>query len=324
MSCYHPMVGIWKGEYTASGKKKYQISCSALDPTFHDIIGDTVTIPCGNCIGCRLDYSRAWADRMMLELETAGKGIFLTLTYDNDHAHWTHFSDDMTPLFATVDKRDCQLFMKRLRRHFSDVKVRFYLASEYGEHTLRPHYHCILFGIGLDDIKDKQPFGKNELGQQYYISPSLADIWSKGFIMLSDVSWETCAYVARYVTKKLNGPAAEKYALMNVEKEFSLMSRNPGIGSEYLSQHPDCLDYNTINVSTETGGKQLSIPKYYLRKLELTDPDKVARMKAERKLFAEDKYILKLRNTSLGCLDMLEAEEDAKINRTKILSRSKV
>ena len=86
MSCYHPLVGIFDGEYTENGKKVFQITgCSDFQET-QIMHPGSVLIPCGRCIGCRLDYSRSWADRMMLELDSCqGKGIFLTLTYDNDH-----------------------------------------------------------------------------------------------------------------------------------------------------------------------------------------------------------------------------------------------
>lgn len=89
MSCYHPLVGIFDGDYTDNGKKKFKIE-GALNPYEVQFMhpGSTL-IPCGRCIGCRLDYSRSWADRMMLELETEKKAIFVTLTYDNDHITWS-------------------------------------------------------------------------------------------------------------------------------------------------------------------------------------------------------------------------------------------
>lgn len=324
MSCYHPLVGIWKGEYTANGKKKYQIEGN-LNPMDCPSTYDHIVVPCGHCIGCRLDYSRSWADRMMLELEIAGKGLFVTLTYDNDHIPVSEWSNDLEPLNYTLDKRDCQLWMKRLRREYSDVKIRFYLAGEYGENTGRPHYHCILFGIGLDDVGDLVPHGRNELGQQYYICPRLSKTWSRGFVLVSDVSWKTCAYVARYVTKKLSGPDSLVYAVRNQEKEFSLMSRKPGIGKEYLDKNPDCLDYENINISTPEGGLKIRIPKYYLRQLQLTDPERYDKIMEERKSAAEDAMILKLGKTSLSYLDYLEVEEEKKISQLKGLpKRNKV
>lgn len=323
MSCYHPLVGIWKGERTATGKKKYLIEGN-LDPRDCPSQYEHVVIPCGHCIGCRLDYSRAWADRMMLELETAGKGLFVTLTYDNEHIPVSEYDEDGSPVWFTLNKRDCQLWMKRLRKVYPDIKIRFFLAGEYGPSTLRPHYHAILFGLGLDDLYDLQKFGKNELGQNYYISEKMTRIWSNGFVLVSDVSWKTCAYVARYVTKKLNGPESIVYDYRSCDKEFSLMSRKPGLGREYLEKHPDCLDYQNINLTTPEGGLKLQIPKYYLKQLQLTDPDRFDIIVRERKEFAEDSMILKLQKTGLSYLDYLEMEEQKKLNSVKALSRGKV
>lgn len=323
MSCYHPLIGIWKGKYTDSGKKKYEIEGN-LSPEDCPSVYDHVMIPCGKCIGCRLDYSRSWADRMMLELETSGKGLFITLTYDNEHLPPAQFDEYDNLVFGTLNKRDCQLFLKRLRRRFEPRKIRFFLAGEYGSKTFRPHYHAILFGLGLDDIPDLVPHGTNEFGDRYYISDCLRETWSCGYILLSDVSWKTCAYVARYITKKLNGPLGIDYAIRNVIPEFSLMSRKPGIGKEYLELHPDCLDYQSINLMTPEGGLKLSIPKYYLKQLELTDPDRFAKIKEQRKEFAEDRMILKLQKTGLSYLDYLEVEENKKLECAKVLKRSKV
>lgn len=137
MSCYHPLCGVPDGNavdgsfsYKIIGK--YDLDCRKADPR-------AIAIPCGHCIGCRLDQSRQWADRMMLELEHTGKAIFLTLTYDNDHVPLS--VDDDTGEFSwfTLNKRDLQLFFKRLRKKFSDKEVRYYAVGEYGSNTLRPH-----------------------------------------------------------------------------------------------------------------------------------------------------------------------------------------
>lgn len=322
MPCYHPLLGVWKGEKTASGSKRYEIIGNV---DFRDCppMYEHVMIPCGKCIGCRLDYSRSWADRMMLELEDSGKGLFLTLTYDNEHMPVSMIDVDGT-VYGTFDKRDCQLFMKRLREYFSDLRIRFYLAGEYGPKTQRPHYHAILFGIGLDDIRDKVFKGKNELGQDFYISDLMAHIWKNGFILMSDVSWKTCAYVSRYVTKKMNGQYDLKYATFNQLPEFALMSRRPGLGAGYLKEHPECLDYSSIFLSGKDGSKEIRLPKYYLKKLKFADPEKYDKICGERRRFAEDAMILKLQKTGLGYLDYLEVEEEKRKNKIKILQRKEL
>lgn len=332
MSCYHPLVGIFDGEYTENGKKKFKIE-GALDPfEVRQAHPGSVLIPCGRCIGCRLDYSRSWADRMMLELDSNdGKGIFLTLTYDNEHMTYCHYDQSGFPDAGTLVKKDCQDFMKRLRFYYPGRRIRFYLAGEYGDHTFRPHYHVILFGIGLDDIHDLHSHGVNELGQTYYISDHIASIWSNGFVLLSAVSWKTCAYVARYVTKKL-GSQDDLRELLNQEPVFALMSRKPGIGKFYLMKHPDCLDFQTINLSNPEESIQIRLPKYFLKQLNnpgteklpnpLYDPDRFDKIVSERQEFASDKLFLELSKTDLSFLDYLEAKENEKLAKIKSLTRT--
>lgn len=324
MSCYHPLVGLWKGELNDTGKRHYHIVGNSDPRIAQQIYPGSVLIPCGHCIGCRLDYSRAWADRMMLELETSKKAVFVTLTYNNENLPPAQFDDEGNLMYGTLYKRDVQLYMKRLRKEFENLRIRFYLAGEYGPSTLRPHYHAILFGIGLDDFVDLKYKGQNELGNNYYTSVLHDNIWKLGFSLLADVSWKTCAYVARYVTKKLNGPYAIDYAVRNVLPEFALMSRKPGLGREYLELHPDCFDYQDINLSTPEGGLKIRIPKYYLKQLELTDKERYDKMIADRKDFAEDAMILKLQKTGLSYLDYLEAAEEKKLSQLKGLRRSVV
>lgn len=327
MSCYHPLIGIPTGELTENGKKKLLIRQSKFSGDFRKELeknSEAVLIPCGKCIGCRLDYSRSWADRMMLELETTKKGVFVTLTYDNENLPW--INDNITgDVVPTLNKRDCQLFMKSLRKEFSDIRIRFYMAGEYGDKTKRSHYHCILFGISLSDIGDCIVFGINELGQYYYISDRFSRIWKKGHVLLSEVSWKTCAYVSRYVTKKINGVLKDEvYGTSGRLQEFALMSRKPGLGKLYLDEHPDCLDFENINISTPDGGLKITIPKYYLKQLQLKDPERYDKIKEQRKKFASDRMMLELANTDLSLVEYLETKEMNKIAKIKSLKRDKV
>lgn len=83
-----------------------------------------IKIPCGKCVGCRLEYSRQWANRCMLELQYHDSAYFCTFTYDDDHVPRTYYPDPETgeafPAM-TLQKRDFQLLMKRIRKHFPDV-----------------------------------------------------------------------------------------------------------------------------------------------------------------------------------------------------------
>lgn len=323
MSCFRPTLGIPTGEKTVNGKNIFR--WCGLPKDGKELPPGAVIVPCGKCIGCRLDYSRRWADRMMLELETNPKAIFVTLTYDDDHLP-IRCDDDGVVIGATVLKSDVQDFMKRLRRsydgkdgHPGPVKIRYFLASEYGPSTLRPHYHAIIYGLSLSDFPDLELRGKNELKQEFFSSEIFRNIWCNGFVSMSDVSWETCAYVARYVVKK----ASTDYSMCDIglDDEFCLMSRRPGLGADYLSQHPDALDFDSIPISTAKGCRNIEIPRYYTR---LISEEKRDMILEKRKKSADDARRLVFSKTSLLYLDYLRDEERRKADAVRSLGRGKV
>lgn len=308
---------------------------SLWNPRVKRCITDFVEIPCGKCIGCRIEYSRQWANRMMLELEYHDSAYFVTLTYNQGHVPSALFADEHTGEAhesLTLCKRDVQLFFKRLRKAFPDDKIRFYLAGEYGSNTFRPHYHAIIFGLHLDDL---EVFSKSKQGFSYYSSQKLQRCWSLvpkgetysadvhniGFCLVSQVTWETCAYVSRYVTKKLTGPEASYYDYFNLTPPFTLMSRKPGIGRQWYDDHPNCFDFEYINLHTDNGGRKFRPPKYYQKLYEVDEPELSGKLKETRRLMAEAQKQLKLSKTDLSYLDMLAVEERQFHDRTKILMR---
>lgn len=101
MPCYHPIQG-WKSRFpNQKGKRPIvfkQNSYADLD--------SPVTLACGRCIGCRLEYSRQWAVRCVHEASLYDDNCFITLTYDNENL----------PEGGTLVKKHFQDFMKRLRK----------------------------------------------------------------------------------------------------------------------------------------------------------------------------------------------------------------
>ena len=249
MNCINPLVGIpyWhqNGSFrykVIKGAKKYfdDDSCSSLSsrlslPVCRDPMGNiahALLLPCGHCMACRLEYSRQWALRMCLERIHHDKENcwFLTLTYDDSHLPKTEKG------VSTCRIQDVSDFMKRLRAYYSDTHnldgIRFYAASEYGDHTFRPHYHLILYGCPVADLQPSEKFG---LPAGYFCSKLLNRLWSFGNVMIGQLTFESAAYVSRYVTKKLSGNLyIEKYQKFGIEKESSRMSRNPGIGAFFF------------------------------------------------------------------------------------------
>lgn len=337
MSCYHPLRVKVLGIDPDTGKKK--LLFRHLGEKGYDD-PNNIEVPCGRCQGCRLDRSRKWADRCLLELQYHDSAVFVTLTYNDIYVPKSTYygSDDETlHMSYSLRKRDFQLFMKRLRKAFPGQKIRFFAAGEYGENTARPHYHAILFGLKLDDMV---PFQKTDQGFWYYRSESLQHVWSHrlvdnlqgsvtplavyqplGDVIVADVSWNTCAYTARYCLKKLNGQDSEAYRKFGVEPPFNLMSRRPGIGGQYFEDHPDCVEYQYINVSTEDGGRKIVVPDYFLRQLEKTDPDTVARIRESRMQYAKANKEIKLSSTTKGDFEYAEVEENKKRSSVRALTR---
>lgn len=284
-----------------------------------------VPLPCGQCVGCRIDYSRQWANRCMLELGYHDSAWFCTFTYDDDHVPRTYYPDPDTgeaiPAL-TLQKRDFQLLMKRIRKKFENDKIRFFMSGEYGGSTFRPHYHAILFGLHLADLVPYKTVKEADQYYTYYNSESLQDCWPFGYVVVGEVTWESCAYTARYVMKKLKGKEAVFYEKHNIQPEFTLMSRKPGIARQYYDDHPGLYDFDFINVSTPKGGKRFRPPRYYDKLFEIDSPEEFKALKEKRADLARKSQEAKLKATSLQSAELMQVEEDKLSNRLKSLRRN--
>lgn len=332
MSCKHPLKAFPVGRHP-SGKIKYLICSYSIhhvedrgkelfvpchteyvSPYARKAIKNFVEIPCGKCIDCRLKYSRQWADRCMLELQYHESSYFVTLTYDDDHLPINDYIDPVTGEIgqsATLVKKDMQDFFKRLRDRYSrryDNKLRYYFCGEYGSQTMRPHYHAIIFGLKLDDLV---PYKRTSQGFLLYNSEFLDKCWQhRGYVVVANVTWDTCAYTARYILKKQYGSAAEIYERFNFLPEFTQMSLRPAIGRQYYEDHKDEIySFDTIHIPTSTGGLRIRPPRYYDKLFDVDYPDKSALLKEQRRKFAEESTKYKLDRTSNDYLEMLAVEE---------------
>jgi len=279
MACFRPLKG-WRSRSVneKSGKRSIVFSRHL------GLVDLPVEVPCGQCSGCRLERSRQWAMRCVHEASLHQDNIFITLTYDNDHL----------PAGGSLYYRDYQLFMKRLLVHTErhtdrEIGVRFYMCGEYGENFGRPHYHACLFNY---DLPDKQLF-RVDRGNRLYTSQVLSDLWGKGLCSVGSVTFQSAAYVARYIMKKVTGDAAEDhYTTVDQETgevierrpEFTNMSRRPGIGSKWFDKYMDDVfpdDFVLLN------GKKLTPPRFYTNRFELLYPDETAAIKSRRRRRAD-------------------------------------
>lgn len=225
-------------------------------------------IPCGKCIGCKLEKSRQWAMRSYHEAQLHDENCFLTLTYDNEHINTMM---DLVP-------EDMQLFMKRYRKHLSKegIKIRYLYAGEYGENLARPHYHACIFG---HDFHDKLYWSNSKTGNKLYVSALLQKLWPYGYSYVQNFTWDTAAYTARYVTKKITGEKAEEH-YQGRHPEFIRMSLKPGIGSDWLKKYEGDVYQNDMAMSRP--GLISRPPKYYDRMYEKMNPDRLEELKKKR------------------------------------------
>lgn len=239
------------------GVKKYE-----LEEKYGDQL---IWIPCGHCLSCIEKRVKDWAVRCSLEASLYESNCFVTLTYNND---WV-------PAHG-VSKKHLQKFIKDLRNEFGSG-IRYFAVSEYGTENFRPHYHLIIFNFFPDDAVEVSP---SKYGGMNYFSRKLMALWKKGFVSIGDVSFNSCAYVARYCQKKIAAVGQDLGLVQN--KEFTLMSRRPGIGYKYFEEHYDSL-VDTDLIYAHIGDKyKVSSNRYFDKLIERVDPSKLLELKSQR------------------------------------------
>lgn len=262
-------------------------------------------IPCQQCIGCKLDHSLGWAIRIMHEAKMHDDNCFVTLTYN----------DENLPQYGFLRKEDPVKFMKRLRKACSATsepnqihnvvhtqmekaprkaaQIPFYMCGEYGDLTHRPHYHYALFGL---DFSDKVYLKTTAQGHKLYYSPLLQKLWPFGNNIVAELTIQSAAYIARYVTKKLTGDGNRThYEIINPDtgeillkpKEYATMSRAQGIGKSYLEKYKqDWYPEGKLVIK----GHKVNTPRYYDKKMEEQFPDMIETLKFGRELEAKAHY----------------------------------
>lgn len=232
MSCFSP-VSIWRDPLVGPLPPKIDfdtgellsgsspISFSFRDGWQHLAIG------CGRCDGCRADRALEWSLRCYHEASLFDRNSFLTLTYE-----------DSPPALV---KADLQKFFKRLRHSY---KFRYFACGEYGDRTRRPHYHALIFG------EDFLGGDVTPINDKLYTNAAVADCWGHGLVSIAEVNMSTCCYVAGYVFKKIGDTDT-----------FSLQSRRPGIGHDWLDRFAgDLVRTGTVTIE----GREYPIPRRYM------------------------------------------------------------
>lgn len=377
--CYAPNIMI--GRKFKGGMKKY---CKENDVSNEQLTGMLKSglakiIPCGQCLECRLNYAKNWAARCEVESYYFNNNHFITLTYDDEHVPVINkitgevYRGLKSPLdyynygkhyeVLNLWKKDFQDFMKRLRdyaqRHdlIEDKKlgIRYFYCGEYGSGKHRPHYHAIIFGLKLPDLK----FHYMKKGYYHFTSEIIAKCWGNGLVDIGGVDYKSCQYVARYIVKKQKGKDGKEWYRENaLNPEFINMSLKPSIGLRYYEEHREDI-YSKDLIYLKEGRKQKPCKLYDLKEDEyqcmkefgLTDEEmgiyhedrrriqaynrqqkrdceKIAvpkmestamkELKRERRTKAMDALWAKLEKTALGVLEYLDVQKDKYEQQHKI------
>lgn len=290
-----------------------------LPDNFNNSNFKVLEVPCGKCVNCRLRYSTEWANRCCLEASMYPKNYnwFITLTYNDDHLPLNDLDN------AILEKKHLSDFIKRLRSYFRDNYnfngIRFYASGEYSD-ALRPHYHLILFNCPLELFNDFKYYKTSKDGNQLFISEKLENLWSFGFCVIGNFSWQSSAYVARYVMKKRLGVDADFYNRFEMTPEFSVMSRRPGIAKPYFDKNIDSI-LKSDKLVLE-GGKIITIPKYFDFMLKGYDLDQLMHYQEQRLKESERAKASILSQTDLDEFEYNEVVRRHKEQSVKSLKRS--
>lgn len=219
-----------------------------LQPTKRGCIntnGDGLLVPCGKCMACRIKKATEWSMRMQQELMYWDKSAFVTLTYATEHL----------PVDGTLVPQDLTKFFKRLRKNLGNQKIKYYACGEYGTLYKRPHYHMIIFGVGLSQED------RNVIQTCWpYCDWSIARIRRGSFGLVEP---DSIGYVARYIGGKLSGDEAEIEYGTRV-RPFAVMSK--GLGARWADQYSGVLRDNGY---IAYNGTRVSVPRYYINRLAL-------------------------------------------------------
>lgn len=270
MSCFRPLVAWTLPDGGITFKERGQADRE-------------VSLPCGQCIGCRVDRRRSWAARILHESSLHLVSAFGTFTYAPEHLPrggslcYEHMQDFLRSL------RDQERYAAKKAGKEKPFSLRYFVCGEYGEALSRPHYHAILFGFWPPDCKLLSERGGNRL----YSSESLESLWGRGFVSIGAVTPEVAEYVAGYTVKKITGPAAEAHytvvdahgEIHSLVPEFARMSLKPAIGKRWIERYSDEV---LVHDSVRVGNKKLPVPRYYSDHLKKIAPDRMEAVEFNR------------------------------------------
>lgn len=228
-------------------------------PDYETEFNGRLYLPCGKCEACRNNDSLCWRIRLKEEFYNSENAYFVTLTYDDSKLNFEQCfnNGNFVGFFPTVNKKDIQKFFKRFRKHFENyykekqIKFSYFLVSEYGPTSYRPHYHAILFNLPVLSPIDEVQIAK--------ITKEVQEIWSNGFIRIDKCNEQRIGYCTKYMS-------CETVIPTYLPKPFRMISK--GIGKCYLNNHNRIIWHRKdLNNYYPDGNRKFKLPRYYKDKI---------------------------------------------------------
>lgn len=275
--------------------------------------------PCGHCLPCRVVKKSSWKTRLLLEASTHSQSCFVTLTY-NDQSLPTTGPDGSGMI--TLNPKDLQLWLKRLRETIKPLKIRFFACGEYSPAPKnRPHYHVLIFGLPGCQRGQTSVQRMHQDGRCCDNCDKIQKTWSHGFVFVGSVTPQSIEYCVDYTMKKLVGKMADLYE--GRHPEFSRQSMRPGIGYNKtddvaegirnMEKRGQFLD--DVPIGLKVGKKFMPLNPLFRRKIRLalgrepTAP-KEAQLKASEKLL-DLRMVSRVSETSLAKLTAQSTSQKA-------------
>lgn len=214
-------------------------------------------VPCGRCPSCLNRRAAHWYFRLLHQKKESDTCSFVTWTYDDEN------------LPEALMKSELQNLFKKMRK---DMNFKYYAVGEYGDQSLRPHFHAIMY-----DLPERMIYADNLETKGVLRSTSMEWYWKKGFVDVREPETGRFRYICGYLDKRKDNMPV---------REFNLMSK--GLGKSWLTDAN--LDYYNRNPKPYIigpGGEKIAMPRYYKEKL-YTDENR-ARISKQVAIFAERK-----------------------------------
>lgn len=238
----------------------------------------TAEVPCGSCINCRIDQERTWRTRLKLEWLMHGQTAWVTLTYDDEHL----------PDPAHVSKIELVNFIRRFRYNVSTIPIRYFGVGEYGDRSLRPHYHLLLFGA--DPVLHKPVIDRCWHGTKD----------KRIGIYAQEANKESIGYITKYISKKTLKDTGLHPSCYGKADEFMISSKKGGgIGRAAVEKLVESIRkqkldgkryYTTVNI----GGKNHPLGRYLKKHMnewqKLDYTEKLLRFAWSQEEYAERRF----------------------------------